>query len=165
MKRTVLGRAWGLAAVVGIGTVAVGSALAGPPLSGPPPRYIPTTALPAGPPRSARLGQFYPAPQLFVRGNFPAGGGYTPGDSPTFDSLALYGPLSALRPASAPIMTYARGYDGTVRPMVGTSISYPNLPEIAPVVYPTWRNDYYYGYRNSGIPPWWNNGINWIDQN
>src|SRR5580693_1558854 len=43
------------------------------------------------------LGTFYPTPYLMVRGNWPAGGGYSPlgiyGDA----SMAVYGPLSPFR--------------------------------------------------------------------
>jgi hypothetical protein len=110
------------------------------------------------------LGTFFPTPSITVRGNYPTSGGYAPlgefGDS----TMALYGPLSALRATTAPVLVYTRGYDG--RPVVqqGTSFSTPNLPTITPVIYPT-QATYYYGFRHSGNPPWWTNAINWIDQN
>jgi hypothetical protein len=79
-------------------------------------------------------------------------------------TLALYGPLSPLRATAAPVFAYTRGYDGVLRPTVGTSFSYPNLPELSPVVYPT-RANVYGGFRVSGTPPWWDAAHNWLDQN
>jgi hypothetical protein len=110
------------------------------------------------------LGTFYPSPYLMVRGNWPAGGGYSPlgiyGDA----SMALYGPLSPLRSYTAPVLTYERGYDGRLMPREATSFSTPNRPDLTPVVYPTQAN-YYYRIRESGEPPWWSSGADWIDQN
>lgn len=115
-------------------------------------------------PEPAPLGTFVPTPYIMVRGNFPAGGGYSPiglyGDT----TLALYGPLSALRATTAPVVTYTRGYDGRVVPVEGTATSYPNLPELSPVIYPTKATNYW-GFRESTTPPWWTSGTNWIDQN
>jgi hypothetical protein len=111
-----------------------------------------------------RLGTFYPTPYIMVRGNFPNGGGYTPLNSFGENTLSLYGPLSGMRMTSAPVLTYNRGYDGRTVLAPGTSFSAPNLPELTPVVYPT-QATYYYGFRQSGAPPWWGNAINWLDQN
>jgi hypothetical protein len=110
------------------------------------------------------LGTFYPTPVMTVRGNFPTSGGYAPLGQFGETTTALYGPTSALRATSAPVLTYSRGYDG--RPIIreGTSFSTPNLPSITPVIYPT-QATYFYGPRSTGNPPWWANGINWIDQN
>ena len=110
------------------------------------------------------LGSFYPNPYIIVRGNAPAGGGFSPLGQFGDTSMDLYGPLSSLRQIAAPVVTYQRGYDGVVRPAVGTSFSNPNLPEINPVVYPT-KASFYYGPRTQSTPPWWDRGITWIDQN
>ncbi|MDR3632861.1 MAG: hypothetical protein P4L84_03440 [Isosphaeraceae bacterium] len=115
-------------------------------------------------PEPPPLGSFYATPYITVRGNYPAGGGYSPiglyGDT----TLALYGPLSALRATTAPVATYARGYDGRTVLVEGTATSYPNLPELSPVIYPT-RATNVFGFRETTTPPWWNSGTNWIDQN
>lgn len=113
---------------------------------------------------SGGLGTFYPTPYLMVRGNAPAGGGYSPLGSFGDTTLSIYGPISSFRPITAPVWTYSRGYDGqpVIRP--GTSVSTPNEPSMTNVVYPT-QSTYYYGFRDSGSPPWFANGINWIDQN
>ena len=126
--------------------------------------YVPTSQAVGNAP-TPMLGSFYGTPYMTVRGNYPAGGGYSAlgmyGDS----SLALFGPLSPLRATTAPVLVYGRGYDG--RPVVqnGTAFSTPNLPEISPVVYPSRANSAYYGFRRSGSPPQWDNAINWLDQN
>jgi hypothetical protein len=114
---------------------------------------------------SATLGTFQPTPYLMVGGAFPAAsGGYSPlgiyGDA----TLALYGPLSPLRVSTAPVLTYSRGYDGQIRAVEANSFSYPNLPSISPVVYPTEAN-YYWGPRVPRTPRWGSSAINWIDQN
>jgi len=110
------------------------------------------------------LGTFYPSPYLMVRGNAPAGGGYSPlglyGDA----SMAIYGPLSPFRGYTAPVSTYARGYDGRPVLLNENSFSTPNRPDVTPVVYPTQAN-YFYRIRTSGDPPWWGSGMDWIDQN
>jgi len=113
---------------------------------------------------SSTLGTFYPTPYVTVRGNFPAGGGYTPLGQFGDGTFSLYGPFSTLRSTSAPVHFYASGYDG--RPVVarGTSFSTPNLPPLSPVIYPT-RASYFYGFRTTTIPPWWTSGFNWVDQN
>jgi hypothetical protein len=110
------------------------------------------------------LGTFYPTPSLMVRGNWPAGGGYSPLGSYGDTSMSINGPLSAFRGYTAPVVTYARGYDGRPVALEGNSFSTPNRPDVTPVVYPTQMN-YFYRIRESGDPPWWGSGMNWIDQN
>lgn len=124
---------------------------------------VPTTVRSEGP-SPAPLGTFAPTPYMTVRGNFPIGGGYSPNDSFGDTSMDLYGPLSALRPNTAPVLTYSRGYDGRGVLSEGTSFSTPNLPGASPVVYPT-QATVYSGFRQSKNPPWWPKAINWIDQN
>jgi len=110
------------------------------------------------------LGTFVPSPYIYVRGNGPAGGGYSPMGMYGPDNMALQGPLSPMRSMAAPVVVYNRGYDGVVRPSVETSFSNPNMPRLSPVVYPTRANNVY-GFRRETTPPWWDSGINWIDQN
>jgi hypothetical protein len=124
---------------------------------------VPTTCTNATEP-TPMLGSFYPTPYMFVRGNAPAGGGYSPLGAAGDMNLALYGPLSPLRVTSAPVLTYVRGYDGRLVPTVSTSFSYPNMPAASPVIYPTQATNYY-GFKESGTPPWWKSSLNWIDQN
>jgi hypothetical protein len=111
-----------------------------------------------------RLGTFYPDRYLYAGGDVAPQGGYYPLDMLGLTSLDLTGPLSSFRPAAAPVRTYTRGYDGVVRPGEATSVSYPNLPSMGPVLYPT-RANYYYGFRQWRTDPRWESGINWIDQN
>ncbi len=111
----------------------------------------------------SRLGTFMPTPAIVVQGSFPAGGGYAPlgifGDA----AMSLYGPTSALRTTTAPVTTYTRGYDGVVRPTPAISTSYPNLPFLSPVAYPTRANNYY----APRVPanPGEESAINWLDLN
>ena len=79
-------------------------------------------------------------------------------------TLTLYGPLSAFRVSTAPVLGYTRGYDGQLRVTEANSFSYPNQPELSPVVYPT-ESNYFYGPRVNKTPRWGSNAINWIDQN
>jgi hypothetical protein len=110
------------------------------------------------------LGTFYPTPYLTIGGNYPAGNaGYTPLAMFGSDTLSLYGPMSSLRATTAPLATYSRGYDGTVRVHEGVATSYPNLPLLSPVIYPTQANQYY--APRTLRTPWWDSAINWIDQN
>jgi hypothetical protein len=126
---------------------------------------VPTVQTRPQPASPAPLGTFYPTPYMTVRGNYPTGGGYSPNDTQGGDmSMDIYGPLSALRGSSAPLTTYARGYDGRTVVQEGTAFSTPNLPGNTPVVYPT-QATYYYGFRESHDPPWWPKALNWIDQN
>ena len=125
-------------------------------------RHMTTRAVAAS---SGSLGSgFVSTPYITVRGNGTAGGGYSPlcqfGDA----TMVMYGPLSAFRTTSAPVVTYTRGYDGRLYGGAGTSFSTPNQPRLSPVVYPTQAVNHY-GFRQSGSPPWWQNGINWLDQN
>ena len=126
------------------------------------PVYAPAPRLAAYPPGT--LGTFYPTPYLTVGGNYPAGNaGYTPLGMFGSDTLPLYGPMSSLRATTAPVATYSRGYDGTVRVHEGVATSYPNLPLLSPVIYPTQANHYY--APRTLRTPWWDSAINWIDQN
>ncbi len=131
-------------------------------------RVAVTTAAvqPCPPPRrvNSTLGTFYPTPYITVRGNVPLGGGYSPLEIYGDQTLPIYGPLSAFRTSTAPVLTYVRGYDGRTRLTEAASFSNPNLPILSPVRYPTVGN-YYYGPRNIQTMPWGNNAINWIDQN
>lgn len=111
----------------------------------------------------APLGTFEPTPYIMVRGSWPAGGGYSPLGVYGDQAMSIYGPFSPMRSASAPVLTYTRGYDGRLYPTESTSFSTPNLPGISPVIYPTPGN-YYYGPRENRTPPWWSNGFNWLDQ-
>ena len=110
------------------------------------------------------LGTFYPTPYMTVRGDWPTGDGYSPLGSFGDQTLSLYGPISPLRATAAPVVTYARGYDGRPVVLEGTSFSTPNLAGATPIVYPT-QATYYYGFRQTVDPPWWPSAINWIDQN
>jgi hypothetical protein len=125
--------------------------------------YVPTVApIPAqGYPM---LGTFYPTPYMTVGGQGPITGGYTPFGRPAEWSLTLNGPLAATRSTAAPITRYVRGYDGRVYATPAVSTSYPFEPDIAPVVYPT-RASYFYGFRQTGTPPWWDRGEGWVDLN
>jgi hypothetical protein len=127
--------------------------------------YVATpTAQPSGLAPSPMLGTFYPEPYIMVRGNWPAGAGYSPNGQFGSFNMSIYGPMSALRQYTAPVVVYQRGYDGAIRPTTATSFSNPNLPEINPVVYPT-RANFYYAPRTQSTPPWKDSAIYWIDQN
>jgi hypothetical protein len=115
-------------------------------------------------PASATLGTFYPTPYLMVGGSWPTGSGYSPNNTYGDSTLSLYGPLSPLRTATAPVLGYARGYDGRTYLVEANSFSYPNLPEVSPVVYPTEANNFY-APRVNKTPRWGSSAINWIDQN
>jgi hypothetical protein len=169
MNRMRLVRASALLTLVGALGVSAGSAEAGsPPVRRS--RRVETQCIVQGQPRPAglapspMLGTFYPTPYITVRGDGPVGGGYTPiGQSGGF-AMSLYGPTAALRQVTAPVLIYQRGYDGVVRPTIGTSFSYPNKPDLGTVVYPT-RASNYNAPRTQTTPPWWDSGMNWIDQN
>ncbi len=122
------------------------------------------TAYAPSPARPATLGTFYVTPYITVRGNWPAGGGYSPLDQFGDATMAMYGPHSSFRATSAPVLSYSRGYDGRTVILEGTSFSTPLLPSLSPVVYPT-QAIYFFAPRASTTPPWWKNGINWVDQN
>jgi hypothetical protein len=123
---------------------------------------VPTAYRP-DPVYAGRLGTFYPTPVIAVQSNNPVGGGFAPLDIFGDQTMALYGPFSALRTTTAPVLTYSRGYDGVVRPVEGITNTYPILPQVAPVAYPT-RANYYYGPRIIENPAK-DSAINWIDQN
>ncbi len=128
-------------------------------------RLVPTSArqVPGVAP-SPMLGTFYPDNVVNIRGNFEAGGGYSPLGTYGDTAATLYGPLSAFRTKAAPVTTYQRGYNGAIVPSQGTSFSTPNQPALSPVVYP-WRGNVPNAPRNVGTPPQWDSGINWIDLN
>jgi hypothetical protein len=109
------------------------------------------------------LGTFMPTPAVVIRGNDPVGGGYSPLGIYGDQTMSLYGPFSPFRSATAPVTVYSRGYDGVVRPTEGVSASYPNLPILSPVAYPTQANNYY-GPRVVEDPRS-SSAINWLDQN
>jgi hypothetical protein len=111
---------------------------------------------------SAPLGSFYATPYVNVRGNFPAGSGYSPLGQYGDTTMALYGPMSALREIAAPVPVYSRGYDGRVYVSEATGFSTPNAPELSPIVYPT-QGTYYYGFRRPASAPWRQSGANWVD--
>lgn len=120
---------------------------------------------PINPPAAApQLGSFYPDRYVFVAGNNEPGMGHSPLGMYGPNNLVIDGPFSAWRSRSAPVATYSRGYDGSLVPTRGTGFSYPNRPEIAPIVYPT-RGNIANGFRQSGVPPQWYDSINWLDQN
>ena len=125
-------------------------------------RPVPAPRPPAHPPGT--LGTFFPTPYITVGGDFPASNaGFTPLGMYGQDTLSLYGPMSSLRPTTAPVVTYSRGYDGTVHVEEAVSTSYPNYPSLSPVIYPTEANNYY--APRTLRAPWWDSAINWIDQN
>ena len=123
-------------------------------------RYVPTGSMPLPPLGSG----FVSTPTIMVRGNGTAGGGYSPLGQFGDTTLVLYGPLSVFRTTSAPVATYTRGYDGRITVGTGTSFSNPNQPTLSPVIYPTQATNFY-GFRQSGSPPWWQNASTWLDQN
>jgi hypothetical protein len=163
-------RCAGRVLALAVGLVAIGEspAHAGRPFSRrarvtPAQRVVPTNYANSNAP-TPMLGTFYPTPYMTVRGNAPAGGGYSPLGVYGDQTLALYGPISPLRATTAPVLTYSRGYDGSLYPTMATGFSTPILPSASPVIYPTQATNYY-GFRESGTPPWWKSGLNWIDQN
>ena len=123
------------------------------------PTAVRVSAVPPGP-----LGTFFPSPYSMVRANGPTGGGFAPLGVYGDQTMVIYGPLSPWRSTAAPVLTYTRGYDGSVVPTTGTAFSNPNLPPFAPVVYPTQRTNYF-GPRELRSPPWWADAGTWIDQN
>jgi hypothetical protein len=123
---------------------------------------VPTAYRP-DPTYAGRLGTFNPTPAIVVQANYPVGGGYSPLGTYGDTAMSLYGPFSALRPTTAPVLTYNRGYDGVVRPGETISTSYPNLPLLSPVAYPTRANNYYAPRILEN--PAENSAIRWIDQN
>jgi hypothetical protein len=147
MKRFVKPGGQVLACLIGVLVAGGGPAEAGGPFRRGP-RLVATAAHPSEVAVSPGLGTFYPTPYITVRGNAPVGGGYTPFGGYGDATLALYGPLSPLRATAAPVVVYSRGYDGVLRPTVGTT-----------------RANVSGGFRESGTPPWWDAAYNWLDQN
>jgi hypothetical protein len=141
-----------------------------PALAGEPPWHsrrtvVVTRARPRPAPSSnTTLGTFQPTPVVWIGGSYPTGPGYSPMSTYGDQTLTLYGPLSAFRVSTAPVLGYTRGYDGQLRVTEANSFSYPNLPELSPVVYPS-ESNYFYGPRVNKTPRWGSNAINWIDQN
>ena len=132
-----------------------------------PARVVVTTSSPrvSGLAPSPMRGTFYPDPSpVMILGNFEVGGGYSPLGTYGDSSATLIGPLSAFRTTAAPVLYYQRGYDGNLRPEIGTGFSNPNFPPASPVVYPT-RANVRNAPRNVTTPPQWDSGINWIDLN
>lgn len=128
-------------------------------------RLVPTSARQvAGVAPSPMLGSFYPETTINIRGNFEAGGGYSPLGTYGDTAASLYGPLSVFRATAAPVQTYQRGYDGTFRASTATGFSNPNQPALSPVVSP-WRANVVGAPRNVNTPVQWDSGINWIDLN
>jgi hypothetical protein len=130
-------------------------------------RYVPAAAAavcvpPSGP---SQLGTFTPDRTLFI------GGPIQPTVGPTTlgmfgpDVGSVIGPLSALRETAAPVLTYSRGYDGTLVPSMGTSFSNPNLPGLSPIKYPTRANIAPGPGPRIQRPRYWPPATNWIDQN
>ncbi len=114
---------------------------------------------------SPMLGTFRPTPYIAVRGNGIIGGGYSPiGLYGANNSMVLFGPISSLRPTSAPINTVVRGYNGVSTRVEGTSFSTPFQPDLSPVQYPT-RGSNFTGLRPPSVPNQSGNGILWVDQN
>jgi hypothetical protein len=116
------------------------------------------------PSTNTTLGIFRPTPYLMVRGNNPVGAGYSPLGISGDASMALYGPFSPLRAATAPVQMYVRGYDGQIRVSDMTAFSYPNYPALSPVIYPTEASNFYAPRINRTLPSR-SSAVNWIDQN
>ncbi len=123
---------------------------------------VPTTRV-VDPVYAGRLGTFNPTPVIMVQGNYPVSGGYSPLGIYGEQTMSLYGPFSSMRTATAPVQVYTRGYDGVVRPGTAISGSYPNLPALSPVAYPT-RSNYYYAPHVRENPAE-KSAYMWLDQN
>ena len=109
------------------------------------------------------LGTFMPTPAVTIRGNDPVGGGYSPLGIYGDQTMSLYGPFSPFRSVTTTVVVYSRGYDGVVRPAESVSSSYPNLPVLSPVAYPTRANNYY--APRVMEDPRSTTAIDWLDQN
>src|SRR5262249_35742380 len=94
------------------------------------PVYVPSSAA------SDTLGIFRPTPYITVGGDYPSGGGYSPLGIYGDQTMALYGPTSSLRPMTAPVVTYTRGYGGEVRPAPGNTSLHTHPPRLSPVHFP-----------------------------
>lgn len=125
-------------------------------------RPVPTARV-VSPVYGDRIGTFYPTPAIFVQASYPATNGYAPLGIYGDHNLSVYGPFSSFRTTTAPVATYVRGYDGVVRPAESISTSYPNLPQLAPLAYPTRANDYYAPRIRDN--PAYESAIGWLDMN
>lgn len=112
---------------------------------------------------AGRLGTFNPTPAILVQGNYPVSSGYSPLGIYGEQTMSLYGPFSSLRTTTAPVQVYSRGYDGVIRPGTAISTSYPILPALSPVAYPT-RSNHYYAPRVRENPAE-KSAYMWLDQN
>jgi hypothetical protein len=159
----------GLALAFGVPSPAKAQAPYGP--SGPGRRVIlvqPTTAasaLACPAPGPSQLGTFSPDRTLFVGGAIQPTVGATTLGMFGPDVSSILGPQSVFRETAAPIVTYSRGYDGTLVPSMGTSFSSPNLPGLSPVIYPTRANIAPGAGPMLRRPRYWPPATNWIDQN
>ncbi|MHB1561372.1 MAG: hypothetical protein ACYC61_28325 [Isosphaeraceae bacterium] len=126
-------------------------------------RPVVPTARVVDPVYAGRLGTFNPTPAILVQGNYPVGGGYSPLGTYGETTMSLYGPFSSMRTTTAPVQVYTRGYDGVVRSGTAISTSYPNLPALSPVAYPTRANNYYAPRVREN--PAENSAYMWLDQN
>jgi hypothetical protein len=125
-------------------------------------RPVPTAAR-NDPVYGPHLGTFYPTPAVLVMGNYPNGAGYAPLGTFGQTTMSLFGPFSAFRTTTAPVLTYTRGYDGVIRPAEAITTSNPNFPSLSPVAYPTRANNYYAPRLRDN--PGQESAIHWIDQN
>lgn len=126
-------------------------------------RPVVPTARVVDPVYAGRLGTFNPTPAILVQGNYPVGGGYSPLGTYGETTMSLYGPFSSMRTTTAPVQVYSRGYDGVVRSGTAISTSYPNLPALSPVAYPTRANNYYAPRVREN--PAQTSAYMWLDQN
>lgn len=126
-------------------------------------RPVVPTARVVDPVYAGRLGTFNPTPAILVQGNYPVAGGYSPLGIYGEQTMSLYGPFSSMRTTTAPVQVYTRGYDGVVRSATAISTSYPNLPALSPVAYPT-RSNHYYAPRVRENPAD-KSAYMWLDQN
>jgi hypothetical protein len=125
-------------------------------------RPVPTVSR-VDPVYGSHLGTFYPTPAVGIIGNYPNGVGYSPLGIYGDHAMSLYGPFSAFRTTTAPVVIYTRGYDGVVRPGESISTSTPMLPLLSPLSYPTRANNYYAPRVRDN--PAQDSAINWIDHN
>ncbi len=63
-----------------------------------------------------------------IGGSYPLGGGYSPLEIYGDQTLSLYGPFSAFRVSTAPVLTYTRGYDGQTPRHRGELVLVPEFP-------------------------------------
>jgi hypothetical protein len=125
---------------------------------------VPTTAVAPAPAAPMQSSGFFPTPMALIRGSGNAGGGFTPLGQYGPYSMSYFGPFSAFRATTAPVVVYSRGYDGVYRPTVARTFSTPNLPAASPVVYPT-QSTHVDGPRRPIFFPPNDAAVNWLDQN